>query len=51
MLVAVSYQKFGRLKLAGNIVGSDMPGVNSRKSTGPAAVYNKTSTLIIAQCK
>ena len=32
ILVPVSYQKFGRLKLAGDIVGSDMPGVNSRKS-------------------
>ena len=28
----VSYQKFGCLKLAGDIVGSDMPGVNRRKS-------------------
>ena len=30
--IPVSYHKFGRLKLAGDIVGSEMPGVNSKQS-------------------
>ena len=32
IVIPVSYYKFGRLKLAGDIVGSEMPGVNSKQS-------------------
>lgn len=42
IVIPVSYHKFGRLKLAGDIVGSEMPGANSKQSAVIMAYWPST---------